>query len=746
MKKRALLASSLILPLAILWSGRSTSSQSSAGQAPPMQQPAPKASRTPTQTESDDDVVRISTNLVQVDVIVTDRHGVAVTDLKPEEVQIFEDGKPQKITHFSYVVADSANPAPTPKPIKPVDKNASPIPTAPPTIARPDQVRRTIALVVDDLGLSFQSFYYVRRALKKFVDEQMQPTDLVAVIRTAGGIGALQQFTSDKRQLYAAIDHLKWGANGRSGISPFAAMEDNSGRTEASLEAEEDLNRFREDVFTVGTLGAVRSVVDGLRELPGRKSVLLISDGFPIYRRDHPLENQRASEALNRLVDLAGRAAVVIYTMDASGLQTLGLTAADNTGGRSADQVQTFMTGRRNEAFERQEGLDVLAKETGGIAIRNTNDLGGGIKRVMDDQKGYYLIGYRPDEGTFDAKDGRRKFHKLSGKVTRSGKYSFRLRNGFYGISDEEVQTAANTPVRQLVRALISPFKSADVNLHLTSLFANDAKAGSLMRSLIHVNCKNLTFTDEPDGWHQSEFDVVAMTFGENGNLVAEPVSRTYKLRVRAGDYDTVLRDGLVYFLTVPIKKAGAYQLRAAVRDHGSQRVGSASQFVEVPDLSKNRLTLSGIVISGTDPKAASNSQAQGTPAIGTLPTDSQNNERQEYKRATSSAAVRQFHRGQVLDYGLVIYNAKVEKANPQPQLQLQIKIFRDGKPVFVGREQDFKLSGPSDLKRLGAAGGIQLGADMVPGEYVFQVIVRDLLADQKHRLATQWMDFEIVK
>jgi hypothetical protein len=107
---------------------------------------------------------------------------------------------------------------------------------------------------------------------------------------------------------------------------------------------------------------------------------------------------------------------------------------------------------------------------------------------------------------------------------------------------------------------------------------------------------------------------------------------------------------------------------------------------------------------------------------------------------------VRQFHRGQVLDYGLVIYNAKVEKANPQPQLQLQIKLFRDGKPVFVGREQDFKLSGPSDLKRLGATGGIQLGADMVPGEYVFQVIVRDLLADQKHRLATQWMDFEIVK
>ena len=177
-------------------------------------------------------------------------------------MQIFEDGKLQKITHFSYVVADSTNSAPTPKPIKPIDRNAPPIPPVPATIARHEQVRRTIALVVDDLGLSFQSFYYVRRALKKFVDEQMQPTDLVAIIRTAGGIGALQQFTSDKRQLYAAIDHLKWGAIGRSGISPFAAMEDNSTRTAESLQAEDDLNSFAR-MYSRSALGAV-SVVDGL--------------------------------------------------------------------------------------------------------------------------------------------------------------------------------------------------------------------------------------------------------------------------------------------------------------------------------------------------------------------------------------------------------------------------------------------------------------------------------------------------
>src|SRR6201999_861396 len=99
---------------------------------------------------------------------------------------------------------------------KPADKNAPP---APPVRLRPDQVQRTMALVVDDLGLSFESAVLVRRALKKFVDEQMQPNDLVAIIRTGSGIGALQQFTSDKRQLYAAVERVKWNGLGRSGVS-----------------------------------------------------------------------------------------------------------------------------------------------------------------------------------------------------------------------------------------------------------------------------------------------------------------------------------------------------------------------------------------------------------------------------------------------------------------------------------------------------------------------------------------------
>src|SRR5439155_23215543 len=152
----------------------------------------------------------------------------------------------------------------------------------------------------------------------------------------------LQSFTSDKRQLYAAIERVKFSGNGRGGISAFAPIEPPTPGEHGSDvdQANEELNQFREDVFAVGTLGAVSYVIRGLRELPGRKSILLVSDGFRIYNRDDPTRSYRALQALQRLIDQASRASVVIYTMNATGLQTFGLTAADNAGGMTPDQLE----------------------------------------------------------------------------------------------------------------------------------------------------------------------------------------------------------------------------------------------------------------------------------------------------------------------------------------------------------------------------------------------------------------------
>jgi VWFA-related protein len=742
--KRQLLISALICQL-ICQLPQTTFTQTPKSNPPTQRRVTPPATE-PQQPArpAEEETVRITTNLVQVDAVVT-KDGKPVTDLQPEELQILEDGKSQKITNLSYIALDAPAPSKPAETSKPVDKNAPPVP---PVRLRPDQVHRTMALVVDDLGLSFESAYFVRRALKKFLDQQMQSNDLVAIMRTSGGIGALQQFTSDKRQLYAAVEKVKWNPSGRGGVSAIAPIEPpilpedplpslSSG--DDGPTAAEDLDQFREDLFAVGTLGTLNYIVKGLREMPGRKSVVLISDGFKMFSRSEPEGSDRILMALRQLTDQANRASVVIYTMDARGLQGLGLTAADSTSGMSAEDVEQKLSNRRSDFFESQSGLNYLALQTGGIAIRNNNDLNAGIKRVIDDQKGYYLIGYRPDESTFDRVSGRRKFHKLSLKVTRPGKFSVRMRNGFYGVTDEDSRPVpvGQTRAQQLISAITSPFGSAGVGVRLTSLFANDPKLGSIMRSIVHVNARDLTFTDQPDDWHQAVFDILALTFGDNG-VIVDQLARTQTMRIRGKSYERILKDGFTYNITVPVKKPGAYQLRAALRDTATERVGSASQFIEVPDLKKNRLALSGIMIKGMsfqafDQGGSGAAQEEADKSIG----ESDPN---------ASPALRRFKQGLVMIYAMVIYNAQLDKATGKPQLKTQVRAFLDGKPVFTGTEIPLDLTKQLDLKRLQVAGAIQLGSAMVPGEYVIQIVVTDELAKQKYRVASQWIDFEIVK
>ncbi len=737
-----------LIPLAVVLSA-AISITSLAQQPTPS--PTPPSLPPRGQQSEPEDVVRITTNLVQVDAVVTDRNGRVVTDLKPEEVQIYEDGRKQKITNFSYYVADDGATQREQKIVttKP-DKNA---PVVPPTKLKPEDVRRTIAVVVDDLGLSFESAYFARQALKKFVDQQMQPGDLVAIIRTSGGMGALQQFTSDKRQLYAAVERVRYNAMGRAAIGAFAPIgsqpvPDNN-ISDDPYAAKEDIDQLREDLFAVGTLGALNYVIRGLHELPGRKSILLVSDGFKIFNSDDPGRSDRVSQSLQRLTDLANRASVVIYTMDARGLQTLGITAADNVSGMSIQQVQQELSNRRADFFESQNGLNALAQQTGGLAIRNTNDLSGGIKRVLEDQRGYYLIGYRPDQSTFDRRMGGRKFHHLKVEVTRPGKFTVRMRNGFYGIADDERISRPQTLAQKMVHALSSPFDATGVHLQLTSLFANDVKVGSFMRSVLHIDPHDLTFTDEPNNKHKCVFDVVAMTFGDTG-VPIDSSGKTFTISFNDDWFKRVQRDGLVYYVTVPVKKPGAYQLRMALRDTSSERIGSASQFVEVPDLKKNRLALSGLSVVGSLPNQRS-SPAQ--PAASDASTGSnasaqtsQSDDGADNGNAEASPAVRHFTHGMQMDYGLIVYNARLDKTTNRPQLTTQVRLFRDGKEVFTGSVNPYDASRQTDPKRLIAGGRILLGTDLVPGEYVIQVIVTDALADDKHRIATQWMDFEILK
>lgn len=705
----------------------------------------------PTPPKSDDDVVVISTNLIQVDAVVVDKNGKQVTDLKPEDFEILENGVKQQITNFSYIavaptVAEAENNA-KPK-SNPADKLLPPAPTR----IKPEQVRRTIALVVDDLGLSFESTARVRDALKRFVDEQMQPNDVVAIIRTAGGIGALQQFTTDKRQLYAAIERVRWYPTGRGGIGTFAPIEatpleaiakqtgseEDTQRAADERRISNDFDNFRSDIFSVGTLGALNFVVKGMSELPGRKAVVLFSDGFKLFTRTDEGEidpGGRILDSLRRLTEAANRASVVINTIDPRGLAITGMTAADDVSGLTFEQLQQRLTSRSNELFDTQEGLMSLAEQTGGRAFVNNNDIKGSVEKVLNDQKGYYLIGYQPDDEIFEP--GKRRFNKLTIRVLRPG-LKVRYRSGFFGVADkEEAAAPKQTPQQQIMYALTSPFGANGVNLRLNAIFGNDPKAGSFIRSLLHINAKDLKFVEQSDGTKKAVFDVVAYTFGDNG-VPVDTVNKSYTLTVKkdAESYRDILEKGFVYTINVPIKKPGAYQLRVALRDSQAERIGSANQFVEVPNLKKDRLALSGIILQNMTRAQYERMAKEQTPAA-----LSQINEELD---AQTDTALRRFRRGTVLQYAYAIFNAKPGAGN-RPQLTTQMRLFRNGKLIFEGKPEPLDTTGQTDMQRIGFSRALLLPDKMQPGDYVLQVVATDALAKEKRRVATQWVEFELI-
>lgn len=692
--------------------------------------PPPPPPSTPQKTPDIDsqDVVRITTNLVQIDAVVT-KDGKIFTDLEPEDFEILEDGKPQTITNFSYIsnVPAAAGPIAAASP-KSRDKTAPPIPPA--KINLNDQ-RRVVALVVDDLAISSETMARVRKQVQKFVDEA-SPEDLIAIIRTGGDIGALQQFTNDKRVLQAAVDHLRWNPCSRMGISVFSPQGDVG-------------TSFGLCTTYIGnsTIHSLEVIIQGMRTIPGRKSMILLSDDLPIQNElpaaetqaqnalgsvkdspTHPSDEPGVTPAiasaadsnsyyqLRRVAELAIRASVVIYSVDTRGLQSFEVTPADQVKltTRTKNQIPSqIMSSRVKQMWSGREGSDLIARQTGGFLIYNTNDFE--LKRIMNDQQGYYLIGFKPAEQSFN-----RNFHHVKIRVKRGG-FTVRTREGFYGFTDADARQAQLTATGEMNKALGSPFAAHDINIRLTSFFMDDPKQGPIVRSLLYLDPRDLTFT-EADGWHATNLTIKAMAFGDNGRIIASQ-DRTGRLRLRGPDYERAAREGIVYTLDEPMHAPGAFQFRVAVRDENNARMGSAGQFVEVPDLHKGELTLSGILARELVPQAA----------LGTEPI-------------ANGPALRQFHQGTTVGFAFVIYNRY--PSGRATELSGQLRLIRDAAIVFAGPAVPLNFNGQTDPQRAASLIKLDLGSDLTPGDYVCQIIVTDA-AKQTPRIATQWIDFEVV-
>ena len=685
--------------------------------------------------------LRITVSLVQIDAVVTGKNGRHVDYLKKDDFQIFQDGQPRTITHFAYVPALKLAPQPASAP----EMRRQGL-IVPPSIAeaRPERIRRTIALVVDDLGLSLPSIQYVREALHKFVDRELHPGDLVAILRTGGGSGALQQFTTDKRLLHAAIARVRWNGMGRGGLSALAPIEEpvrtikigSNGKPELTgTDLRGDLNTklLRTRTFTNGTLGALSYIMLGLRDLPGRKSVILFSDGFKIHStlgdlRDFKKEIPDLRSEVRRVTDFANRAAVVLYTIDARALQTTGLRADDDLSwARTPGEMVTALNvaaARSEEIVENWEGLAYLAEETGGLFYKDNNDLAGAARAAVEDLGGYYLLGYNPGEGAFTATGQESMYHRIQVKVTRPGLH-VRSRAGYFGTPDQVGRPASQDATLQMAAAMASPFRSGDIDVRLTALFGHDSLNGAYVHSMLHISARDVTFVNAGNAARKAVVDVVTAAVGDQGQA-AETSSRAFTIRVEPKAYKAVVRNGFMQEAIYPIKKPGAYQFRVVVRDESSGKIGSASQFVEVPDVRNGRLALSGIVMG----KRSRASAAEGP--------------KEPLADPHGGPALRIFRPGEPIFYGFAVYNAKVSPETHTHDVEIQVRVFREGEQVYAGQPSRVTAAASEDPRRLLVGQEVTLNARAQPGPYLLQVTATDKLAKAKEAPVVQWLDFEL--
>ncbi len=696
------------------------------------------------QQQQQDLTIQMNVNLIQIDVTVFDKNRQHVPGLTAEDFEVFRDGKRQPITKALYVstrpLARSEK-APTPdapgvSPILPAGAAKQP---------QAKDIRRTIAIYIDDLSINFENVVFMRDALRKFVHEQVVEGDVVAVYRSSGGLGLFQQFTSDKRAILAGIDQIRYrNINGTDSLAPISAnaAEEDPDATIAQMALQQRLSeevflRNRQDLLTAGMLSTAGFIVRGLREMPGRKSMVIFSESIQLNDAPQTLYNptadpmrpgamggprDRTLKAIQGLVDLANRSGVTFYTVDPRGLQFLGLTAAD-TPSTNPRAAQARMQQRQSEFLGSQDGMSLLADETGGLFFGNTNDLGRAMAEAANDQDGYYLIAFRPDDETFEKnRPGEPKTHRLTIKVKKPG-LKVRYRKSFAGVPDSERVPKSSNP---LVTAMSSPFRSVEIGVKLTPLYLEDPKGGGpFIRAMLFLDPKGLHFTEEPASpedknqapWNKAVARQLLVLYDQTGRAV-DQAANAQTIKIRKPSFEQALRNGISQIMDIPVKTPGPYQLRAAIMDDATKQTGSSAQFIFVPDLKNKQLAMSDMSISS---EAASKAESpEGAPELRIL------------------------RGGDNLTYGAYIYNARPGKQPGKANLETQVILYREGKVVYTGKKSPYQPTGLTEGAPLTIAGKLTLGAGIAPGDYVLQVAIRDLEAPKKHQFALRTADFAI--
>ena len=694
-----------------------------------------------TPSKPPDEVVKVFTELVQTDVMVFDKQGRFVNGLTKDNFEIKVDGQARPIQFFEQINAGTKD-----EEAQLAAARGNPIPGAS-TATRvvPLDRGRTIFFYVDDFHLDPSGFSSSRKIISDFIDKDLSQNDQVAIASATGQIGFLQQLTNDRTVLKLALNRLGTRTYTvtdieRPAMGEYEAMliDNNNvdvfeffvnetirinGRQFSREMAASTVHSRAQTIlsqaamFNANMLSGLERLVRNAKDLPGRKLVFFISNGFLVHNR-----RGDAITRLQRITSAAAKFGVVIYSLDARGLTG---PKGDLTGDRPPDFDGTLARSTQGENFAVQDGLNALARDTGGRPIFNTNDFRPGLGEALKETAVYYLLAWQPQLNK--QKAGR--FRNLQVNVIGRSDLVVRVRKGFFDTEPSapvaETKKPA-TPVEEnkigaskLREAIIAPYPKTGMPVSLSINYYDTANKGPTLATSVQIPGEFMLFGPR-DGKTQAVVDVTGVYFDDKGQPKADFYERLVTTAVSPEEAKNY-RGDITY--TYPANLApGLYQVRVAVRDDKSGRIGTAHSWTEIPDLSKKRLCMSSLLL-GERTQAMMRNVSNAGDAGSVMLNPSH-----------------RFRSDSTMRFLVFTYNAALSETGQKADVAVQVLVIRDDQPVITTALRQISTEGITDFARIPYAAEVPLSG-LQTGRYVLQVTLIDRTSKES---MTRQTNFEI--
>jgi VWFA-related protein len=546
------------------------------------QQAQPSSTKSGPQEQEPRTAIRVTTELVLANVVVRDKKGNLVRDLKKEDFTLFEDGKKQEISTFDFENVDELETAGGAE--KTITGEA--VPAGPAGVLRKSDTpvmdardRRVIVFFFDFSAMEPEQIDRCVDAAKKYINAQMQPADVVALVSLATNMRVDLDFTDDKPKILSVLSAYSSG-EGQGFDSGDTGSAEGTAESGGSFTVDDtDYNTFSAD----RKLLALQSTMEALGKIQQKKSLIYFSNGISQSGTDN-------QSALRAATAAAVKNNVSIYTVDIRGLQAFppgGEAQSASLHGQAAYSGAAVLSDFSNNAAS-QETLSTLAADTGGKAFFDTNDFSGVFTQVQKDSSAYYVLGFTSAN---PLKDG--KYRRLRVTVNRAD-VKLEYRPGYYAGRDFVHLNRADRE-QQLEDELAAELPQTDVPLYAgTAYFREDESHYYLAVSLV-VPGSQIPFVQEKDK-DNATIDVIGeVRLGEKGRLPVGQLRDTVKLAV---DSTQQVRRKNVQYNTGFVLAPGNYHLKFIVRENQTGRMGSFETDVQIPDLRKAPLRMSSVVLS----------------------------------------------------------------------------------------------------------------------------------------------------